>query len=130
MHQCLVNLQRSGKATLSAKLPAHINHHFRGCKISASGDKDFSKPRGLPCSARTGCHFLTGSPSAACSLPWHRLSVHNQGTCRWVQSAAGLSETQLGKLLLRSHRDSWVTTLEVPLSLYLVGATTCEKSSI
>lgn len=48
MHQRLVNLQRAGKATLSAKLPAQINYSFRGCKISTSGDKDFSKLRVFP----------------------------------------------------------------------------------
>lgn len=127
MHQCLVNLQRAGKATLSTKLPVHINRSFRGCKISTSGDKDFSKLRGLLCTARTGCPFLTGSPPAAHNSPWHSLSQHSQGTCRWVQPAAGLSGTQLGKLLLRSHRDTRVTLLEVPLSFCSVGAMTCEK---
>lgn len=120
MHQCLVNFQRAGKAPLSAKLPAHIYHSFRGCKISTSRDQDFSKLRGLPSCARTG------SPAAAPSLPWHSLSWHNQGTRRWLQPAAG---TQLGKCLLRSHRDTWVTMLQVPLSFYSVGAMTCEKVS-
>lgn len=86
MYQCLVNLQRAGKATLSAKLPAHINRSFRGCKISTSGDKDFSKLRALLCSARTGCPLLTGSPPAAHNSPWHSPSQHSQGRALWNTS--------------------------------------------
>lgn len=44
---------------LSAKLPVHIYHSFRGCKISTSHGQDISKLRGLPSCARTG------SPAAA-----------------------------------------------------------------
>ena len=123
MHRCLVNLQRAGKATLREKLPAHINHGFRDCKMSTSGDKDFSRLMGLPCSARTGCRFPAGSPPASHSLPWHGLSGCGDG----VQPAAGLSETQPGEPLLGSHRDARVTALEAPSSLYLVGDTTCVK---
>lgn len=82
------NLSRAGKATLCAKLPAHINQFFRGCKILTSGDKDFSKLKGLPCSARTGCHFLRGSPPAAHSY----LGTVCPGTSR--ACADGFSQQQ------------------------------------
>lgn len=117
---CLVNLQRAGKATLRAKLPANINHSFRGCKISASGDKVFSRrlwssqlcQDWLPHPTAylgTGCPGTTG------------------GRGDGVQPAAGLSETQPGEPLLGSRRDTQVTALEAPSSLDLVGATTCAK---
>lgn len=146
MHQSLVNLLRAGKATLSAKLPTHINHSFRGCKILTSGDKDFSKLRGLPCSARTGCHFLTGSTPAAHSSPWHSLPAqpgHMQvgsASSRAVWNTAGQTPPQepqghlgdnagsLLAFLLRESHDLWeAKLLEKSDSDHLDVFATCHR---